>query len=422
MRKLKLLVLAVGFAFLFSQSGCGGDGGSSVGDGGTAAVTIRGNVLNGVHAKNRWYDRLLCKMNSPAYALDPNQVAKVMVFYQDGTYVVSEVTDEGNFSLQVDRDGPAGMIFVGAGNDFLGYLTLGDGVDTLPLNSIADSVGEIDLGILSSLGLIVEPAHNPLGNEIPLTPLDLKALAQCDDFFSSIVKNPDVDGNGIIDSLEGKDYFMELYYKFPGGRFGANLTPDLYDPISLEMYQIHVHRNIPPDDINCPDSINLTGPPGSVVSDPTSLEEMLVGSHCIHRLIVIPNPEPLLGGQYVFEYPDLTLTFNIPDQALITSHAVLILPTVTLNDDGTIQKISWIYQLADGSGEISNPASIIREMKIHLADLAHSPQGLYDSDYFSPQITEYHLSNLGLFWADVGTLGFVYRDIFGNDYFISWDM
>jgi len=97
-------------------------------------------------------------------------------------------------------------------------------------------------------------------------------------------------------------------------------------------------------------------------------------------------------------------------------------PTVILNDDGTIQKINWTYQLADGSGEILNPESIISRMKIHLADRDFSPQGLYDSPYFSPTISESYLSDLMISWADVGCVGFVYHDIFDNDYFISWDM
>ena len=171
MKKLLVLVLIIGLIFCFGQSGCGGGGGSSD-DGGDGynTLTIKGNFVNGSHVKNLWFDRLLGKINTPAYALDPNEVAKVMVFYKDGSYISSEVTDYGSFSIGVSKGDPAGMIFVGIGDNFLGYLTLGNGIDTLPLNSVSDDIVEIDLGILDSSDLIVKPSHNPLGNEIPLTP------------------------------------------------------------------------------------------------------------------------------------------------------------------------------------------------------------------------------------------------------------
>ena len=424
MKRLLVLVLAIGLMLCFGQSGCGGGGGGSSDDEGDGynTVTITGNLVNGSHAKNLWFDRLLAKINTPAYALDPNEVAKVMVFYKDGSYISSEVTDDGNFSIQVNKGDPAGMIFVGAGDSFLGYLTLGNGIDTLPLNSVAEDVAEIDLGILDSSGLILEPSQNPLGNEIPLTPAEQKALAQCDDLFSSIVKNPDVDGNGIIDFLEGKRFFIEIHYGIPGGRFGSNLTPEIYQPIRLEAYQIHVFRSISPDSINCPETVYLTGPQLSPFSDPTALEKVDIGSYCTHRIHVIDYPDPLVGGQYMVEYPDVTSTFNIPDQSSITSNAVLVVPTVTLNDDGTIHKINWTYQLAYGSEEIVNPESIITQIKISLADWDFSPQGLYDSDYFSPVKTELDLSSLAISWADVGCVGAVYFDIYDNSYFIRWDM
>ncbi|NIS68501.1 MAG: hypothetical protein GTO12_05970 [Proteobacteria bacterium] len=407
---------------LLALSACGGGGGSgsAVSSGGT--VTIKGNILTGTHAKSMWYEKLFGKISRSAHALDPNDVAKVMVFYKDGGYFISEVTAEGNFSMQVDRGGPAGMVFVGAANNFLGYLTLGNGIDTLPLNFVADDVAEIDLGVLTSSGLIVEPSHNPIGDEIPLTPEEQTALAQCDDLFSAIVMNPDVDGNGMIDSLEGKTFSLELYYGIAAGHFGGNLIPQIYQPRRLEVYQVITLIETPtyPSIDSCPQTIYLTGPPGSPFPDPTPLDKYEVGGYCRHRLVAY-SPDPMTGGQYSFEYPATTLNFNIPDQSLILSNIAVPIPTVTLNADSTVGTITWRYQLADGSGEIANPESIITELNVGLYDWASSPGGLYGSEYFSPATTAIDLSHLGIAWSDVAGVAFWVFDIFGNGYFIKWD-
>ena len=143
-----------------NDTGGGGDEGDQESD----TVIITGDFSGGTHSKNLWLKRIFAKLFRPAYALDPNQVAKVMVFSMNNTHTVAPVI-EGSFSVEVSKGFPAGMIFVGTQDNYLGYLTLGNGIDTIPLTEAPTDVRTIDLEKLLSSGPVVQPSHNPLGND-----------------------------------------------------------------------------------------------------------------------------------------------------------------------------------------------------------------------------------------------------------------
>lgn len=170
--------LSIGLVLSLGLTACGDSGGgggtpSPTAQGTTVAVT--GTFTGGAHAKSWWLNELWARLIREAYALDPNQVAKVIVFYQNNRFVVASVVN-GTFSLQVETGAPVGMIFAGAANNYLGYLTLQNGIDTLPLTKLASGVTAINLGTLSSSGLVVEPGNNPVGNQLPFSSEEQTAL------------------------------------------------------------------------------------------------------------------------------------------------------------------------------------------------------------------------------------------------------
>ena len=109
-------------------------------------VTITGEFREG-QATNNWFKKYFSGFPAQAYALEPTDVSQVIVFFTNGNYLISDVVD-GSFSLDVEKGSPAGMIFAGASSNYLGYLTLGNGIDSLPLNYDENNVETIDLGTL----------------------------------------------------------------------------------------------------------------------------------------------------------------------------------------------------------------------------------------------------------------------------------
>jgi hypothetical protein len=102
--------------------------------------------------------------------------------------------------------------------------------------------------------------------------------------------------------------------------------------------------------------------------------------------------------------------------------AIAIVPTVTLDSNGKIQKISWSYRPADGSNKNLNPENMITQIQITLADLQFSAQGLYNSPLIlDPGTMEIDLSDRGLAWNQVGCVNTSYYDVYGNGYTFKWD-
>ncbi len=556
---------------------CGGGGGNDAGgtSGEINTITVTGGFSDGSHAQSIWFNRFFAKLFPSAYALDPNQVSKVIAFFRDGVYVVSTVTN-GSFSIEVEKHSPVGMIFVGANDNFLGYVTLGNGIDSLPLNYVKDNVTTIDLETLSSSGLVVEPSHNPLGSEIPLSSEEQSALALADDMFVAIIKNPDVDGNGTIDFLEGKFFGLQILYYLNGGSFEGNLSPTVNEPPDITGYKIAFDAT----DTVRPNTVNFTGPAGSTLSNSTSDDLPNVYSNrttyfspYVSHPIIPPEGEytidyktegdsypeteiktkdspsayattenafdPPLNGQctwYVYgraielvdngylnnavydkmydafwakrerhaknwiddefldnqfnwgETPQMgaialwkggdyghvafvesvesdkttytvsefnaetgtdksyrvktyttstdnyigdgpyfiylspgTLNFTLPDQSAASSNIVLPVPTVTLNDDGTIQKVNWVYRVSSGA-----IATFINKIELQI-DGSGSPcaiypqQGrIYNSGWLSDSTTEHVLTCQILYWYDVTKIYLAYEDVYGNHNVVSW--
>ncbi len=561
---------------------CGG-GGS--GDGTSEDVTIgehntitfTGDFSDGSHAKSLWLNRFFAKISPSAHALDPNQVSKVIAFFCDGEYVVSTVTD-GSFSIEVEKGSPVGMIFAGANDNFLGYLTLGNGIDSLPLNYVEDNVTTIDLDTLSSSGLVVEPSHNPLGSEIPLSSEEQNALALADDMFVATIKSPDVDGNGIIDFLEGKFFGLQILYYVNGGSFDGNLSPTVNDPADITGYKLAFDAT----DTNLPNIVDFTGPAGCGLSSCTSNLSNVYTGHTTYFSPYVNNPSIPPAGQYAIAYktkvdpypeteiktkdstsvyattenafksplngqctwyvygrvielvdngylnntvydkmydafweqegrhaknwlddgflgnqfnwgetPQMgaiavwkggsyghvafvesvesdkttytvsefnatndetyrvktyttstdnyigdgpyfiylspgALSYTLPDQSAAPSNIVMPVPTVSLNDDSTIQKVNWVYRLGSGSSATLDALTIISKVELQIDGSGNPCAGypqqgrIYNSGWLSVTTTEHVLACQTLYWSDVTRINMAYEDVYGNHNVVIW--
>jgi len=161
-----------------------------------------------------------------AAAFDPSTIRTVVVFDTSGAYSTAPVVD-GRFSVEATVTRPAGVIFAGAADEFLGALSLGSEIGALPLSTAASGVSTIDLQTLTASGTLFVPGHNPIGDELPLTPAEQTAFAQANGLFAQTVQNPDIDGNGVIDVLEGKFFKVFVGYSVEVIPFGGALTPAL---------------------------------------------------------------------------------------------------------------------------------------------------------------------------------------------------
>ena len=423
--------LMIGLVFAVLSCGGSGGGGSSGGSGDTPTpsadtVTITG-AFSGVRASVEAID----SASPQKLDFNANQVAKVLVVGPQKLTISSlgagisyqsqlvPVTN-GTFSVRVGKDTPVGMIFVREDNGYLGYLSLKNGISSLPMSMVKGNVNIIDLGRLTISGNIVEPSNDPFSSAIEMTASELQAYGYYSSMFT-IVRNPDVDGNGVIDLLESKRFFAQIIYTFTAGSFDGNLTPTL-TPLQSQEYFLDFFAS----ESTCPSSVSVTGPEGSPFATPTTLNQTLYGSLCSQEYR--SNDSTLLpGGTYKVQYPDptITLNYNIPDQTMLTSDMVLIVPAVTLNPNGTIKKISWTYQL-NKTGESVDPTSIIGLIRINMSSSVPvrdcgsnptcDPYGLSTIFADPANAPELDVSDKNIVWSQINLLIMGYDDLFGSLY------
>jgi len=350
----------------------------------------------------------------------PSGHTKVAAFYPDGHYNLIQFSG-GEFSIDVEKGAPLVLIFLSDNNDYLGYVTLENGIDTFPMTRVAEGVATIDLGNISLSGTTFTPDHNPIAdNEIQLTPEEQAVVAQIDDFFASLAKNPDTDSNGKVDFLEHKFFHIGILYFINGGSFGSNLTPDVSTQARIEGYRLMFGAQ----DTDRPDTVVFNGPEGSGLSNATSEQRNVYTGMTDYFSPYVDNPQLPPGGRYTVAYKTTDLSFDIPDQSSASSRIVLAVPTVTLNDDGTINKISWRYISGDG-GEV-DPKGITTEFQIQIDGTGTpyqnypQPGRMYNSEWLPSEITEHVLPTQNIKWADVTCIYMAYNDIYGNHYVVTF--
>lgn len=157
MLKTYSLWIVLIFSSLFLFASCNKDD-EIVNPGNQNKLVLKGNIP-------ALYKDGMIKFNSGQNISSDSTISKVIVFYPQGYYNIANVVD-GMFSIEVEKGTPAFMIFAGQNDNYLGFLSLKDGFESIPLVKISDGVTTIDLQNIIMNNKIGTPTHNPLGTEI----------------------------------------------------------------------------------------------------------------------------------------------------------------------------------------------------------------------------------------------------------------
>ena len=280
------------------------------------------------------------------------ETIRVLVFDTSGNYVETTIMN-GQFVIEVPTGAPVGMIFVGSTDNLLGYLSLGDGIESIPLVNMEEGVSTIDLGELTFTGGVFEPSNNPLDDVFALTEDETRSLALFNNTFAAVVQNPDTDGNGTIDLLEGIFYFTRFAYNINmirGGIISNDLITTTVFPAIIDSYLYNlIVFNYPGA---YPNQVFFTGPEGSGLTNSPSLLDIGAISYFDAGYASPFDLQVPLSGTYTIEFLDKTLSFNL-DTSSAQDIIILTEPFVILNDDGTIHKIKFANTFSDAkNGEL----------------------------------------------------------------------
>jgi hypothetical protein len=347
--------------------------------------------------------------------------SKILTINVWGGCRLTSISD-GAFAADVEQDIPAVMILLDDNDQSLGYLTLGNGIDSLPMTKLKSGTQEIDLGALTLSSGILEPAHNPVGQELELNADEQIAYAFANNAFASLARKPDVDGNGVIDCLENKRFNPLFMYYIKAGNFSGSVSATPTIPAFIDYWDFAFDvRGVA---VPTPEDISFTGPVGSGLNNSDCCHYLYPGQ--FYQAPLVSHPSLPVAGTYTVNFGQMTLNFPMGNQANANSNIIIAIPTLIVDGD-RLEKISWVYKLGNGNSVTMDMSAFIQNLQIQIdstdvpcAQYNQGGQRTYDSPKLSPDSTEHTLSCGNIHVSKMQRLNIAYNDVFGNHYVMHW--
>lgn len=129
-----------------------------------------------------------------------------------------------------------------------------------------------------------------------------------------------------------------------------------------------------------------------------------------------PYPSQLLlEGTYILHGSSgVDLTYYIPDQTSILEDVVLIIPSVELDENGKIKKISWTYKILNASEPV-DPRDYIKTILINLT-YGYGPNNGIPTIFADPSAKEIDISSKDIDWNRIFSLSIGYVSIYQTIY------
>lgn len=347
------------------------------------------------------------KLPAPRSATIDGKVAtKVLLFDTSGEFTVTDIIN-GTFTVQVNKDEPVGLIFSNEAKNFLGYLTLGQGIESLPLNYLNDTTSIVNLGTMAANGNIVSPGTDILGQFMKLNSEQIQKYRYASVNFSLYVKNPDTDKNGVIDMLEGKFYRLAFTYFGFGGNYTT--TPAKLNAISVDSYRLMF---ITANETVVGNEITFSSVDGSI-SYTTSQK----GSHPSHT-IFFTDLIPINAPQYTqckVIYKNQQLFFELPTFSGTINNLAYLYPTLSYDSSGKLNKVTWEYYSVS-TGAVIDATRLLTDIIIQFDG---NSGRIHDSPNLGPEDKSYVLTT-PLNPASITNFNMAYNDIFGNHVVIGY--
>lgn len=387
----------------------------------TYTINISGNLNSQVSQQNT------------VRAANVGETDKVVLFF-GRDYKISKI-ENGSFNIELDREEPGGIAFLDSNNQYIGYLSLPDGLDSFPTQAISSDTGEINLGEVNfdenGVGTIDK---DPFAS---LDPVEKSALAVSGSFFSAALRSPEVIEKLVNDNERigfGLNYFPTVNF------FDENNNGYLSSDNMIKTHRLILGFE---PGLKLFKDVNITYPDknSTQVDVPNDIPE----SEANERYIIFPGvglqdratevgPPIPPAGDYKVSGGGLDFTFNLPDiQNDAEKNLVFPVPNVEVNEDGIIEEINWTYKNRAGK-MVSNPENIISNIEIQInaksedldtlkGDYESKPQGparIYNSGQLAGKEVSHGLSTEEIYWEDVDNIDLAYNDIYRIHYVVGF--
>jgi hypothetical protein len=403
-------------------------GGSPFGPGGddTPRVTITGTIASGASTRRA--------VHGSSAQLDLSDARRVLVF-SFSNYQLADIVD-GSFSVRAETGTATALIFLGAGDQYIGNLYAG-GLNVLPLSNLRDEENiVIDLETLTQDSTSVIPSHDPIGDEIDISAEEVARLREMGAFFESLAQNIDADDDGVPDLLQGRRLTLTSSFSVFGGQWGQDDTlPMVFDTarmVECMNYSVRIEGPIAMA-VADPGTVALSGPAGGEYDDIVTMR-YVAEMDCFITFFARPaeaQPDVPWGSALLpFAKGIYSFTLNGSDHYNLSYssidakyHMVVAIPTLHTGTSGEIVSVSLDYRLPDGTPV--DPATFITCLQLQFGrndDTRVEIGSLYERVKTNRTIEQLTSVPVGesIQVSALRSLSVNYNDVLGNEYNIIW--
>lgn len=415
---LGALILFVALFIYGCGSGAAGGGGSS-GGGGASMIKLTGQVAG------------YSISSFGSHISDISDVKKVVIINCYGGHWVANVSN-GVFTGEAEAGRPVGLIFAGASDEFLGYLTMGSSIDSIPLNLVDSITTAIDLQTIRCKAGVATSENDFIGSAESVGKIsnaDVATMSFGNELFSSIIKNPDANGDGTIDIIETNPKYYRPYFLYfvTAGNFTGTGDGD-YTPVATStlITQYRFNLDAYESDVSLPANISIKAPSVThLCSFDASNTTNSTSRHLYYTQAVNGTPE---AGTFEVTGLSSTLSFEVSARAIATDHIAIAKPTVTVFE-GKVTQISWTYYDGATGSALIAPESLVEVAAIQIDDNSNSTDSrIYDTELtMGPSVkshifkSQYMKKGLAqITWSSVESISMAYKDVFGNQVVVKW--
>lgn len=345
-------------------------------------------------------------------------ITQVLVYRDFGNADLASVDATGHFAVDVDRRRPCGLVFLAADNAVVGYLSLADGIEALPMSLAADGVVEIDLEDIAFSNGVGTPGHNPIesGGETELGATELALYRLQGALFSAIVRNLDMNGDGVIDVLSDRRYWMMFGAVLEGppvsSHAGTRMALPTLSSMRLSVSDYHPAVLTPAPVLSTPDGSAFTctqsqdrwaGDP----SDPSEIPVYVWDSQ---------NHWNAFGsGEYHIDYDVDHKQLDFAVQSPLATDKLIAATDLWFEQrDPSTVTLHWQWRMLDGAD-----LDVSRLLKIIIAGFTFNDGRAPLFKNPMPQDTEFSFDLDQQALNHVEAVSITARDYFGNEYLTS---
>lgn len=280
-------------------------------------------------------------------------VRKVLVYRDFGFADLVNVGADGRFAVDVARDA-CGLVFLDAGDRAIGYLTLANGIAALPLMLVDSSLRVVDLDSIVIEDSVARPSDDPTlpGGVAAMTLTEVEAYRLQSALFATIVRNLDMNGDGVIDVLSPRPYLIWLRTVFRGGSPptsdpGPSAPAPPIEDFSFFFSDFAMAAGTTAGTLQVPSGQRY--PTHNIYSVTDSRPGRTSTSMSMyHWVLQNTGWQAFDAGSYRIEYDDRSpVTFDLRDPLNGDQHIVATRMWYEVSAD-TIRRVHWRWQMRDG--------------------------------------------------------------------------